>query len=105
MKTDRRKQLDKVFENIDSGERDLIAPVLDELVYLENRMNELKKMPFINVHPKNPMLQKPTAAAKQYKECSQSYANYIRILSGILHKTENDETNELLKRLEEYDLS
>jgi hypothetical protein len=65
-------------------------------------MATLKKLEFIKVHPTNPALQKTTPAAKLYKECSQSYMNAIRILVGILHKTDSSAQDELLKRLEEF---
>ena len=98
----RREKLTKIFENIDENEREIINPLIDEVVYLENRMTELKQYPFLSVHPKNPHLQKQTAAAKQYKECSQSYMNAIRILCGVLHKANTSAEDELLKRLEEF---
>ena len=98
----RREKLTKIFENIDENEREIIDPLIDEVVYLENRMTELKQYPFLSVHPKNEHLQKQTAAAKQYKECSQSYMNAIRILCGVLHKADTSAEDELLKRLEEF---
>lgn len=98
----RRKELDEIFADVDDTERKLVQPLLDEVVYLEERMKELKAMPFIVTHPNNPNLQKSTPAAKQYKECSQSYMNAIRILAGILRKVEATAQDELLKRLEEF---
>ena len=100
----RRKQLDKIFTDVDENERLLIDNLLDEVVYLEERMRELKKMPFISVHPRKPTLQKSTPAAKQYKECSQSYMNALRILCGILNKVESAAQDELLRKLEEFSL-
>ena len=99
---DRRKELEEIFLDVDETERKLVQPLLDEVVYLEERMKELKTMPFIVTHPNNPNLQKSTPAAKQYKECSQSYMNAIRILAGILRKVEATAQDELLKRLEEF---
>lgn len=99
---ERRKQLDSIFENIDPAEKTLIDSLLDEVTYLEERMTELKAMPFIYVHPSNPAKQKSTPAAKQYKECSQSYMNAIRILCNILRKAEASAQDELLKRLEDF---
>ena len=99
----RRKQLDEIFADIDPNEKSLIDNLLNEVAYLEVRMTELKKYPFISVHPTNPALQRTTAAAKQYKECSQSYMNAIRILVSILHKIESTAQDELLKRLEEFE--
>lgn len=54
--------------------------LIDEIVFLEEQMEELKKFPFISVNPKNPAQQKPTAAAKQYKEFLQQYNNSLRLL-------------------------
>lgn len=98
----RREELNEIFRDVDDNERQLIAKLLDEVVFLEGQMCELRKMPFIRVHPNNPAMQKPTVAAKQYKECSQSYMNAIRILCGILHKVDSSAQDELLKRLEEF---
>lgn len=57
--------------------------LIDEIVFLEQRMTELKQYPFIAVNPKNPAQQKPTAAAKQYKEFLQQYNNSLRLLLRI----------------------
>lgn len=104
MAEDRRKQLNEIFADVDGNEKALIDNLLDEVAFLEERMTELKTMPFISVHPNNPALQKSTAAAKQYKECSQSYMNAIRILVAVLNKTESDAQDELLKKLGEFSL-
>lgn len=98
----RREQLDDIFKNVDEEQKQLVSRLLDEVVFLEDKMTELKKLPFVNVHPTNPALQKTTPAAKLYKECTQSYMNAIRILAGILHKVENSAQDELLKMLEEF---
>ena len=102
MSKERRKELDSIFSDVDENEKLLIDKLLDEVVFLEERMTELKTMPFISVHPTKPALQKSTPAAKQYKECSQSYMNAIRILCSILNKIESSAQDELLKRLEEF---
>lgn len=100
---DRREQLNKIFENVEDDKKQLVDRLLDEVVFLENKMTELKSMPFINIHPKNPALQKLTPAAKLYKECSQSYMNAIRILCGVLNKVETTAQDELMKLLGEYE--
>lgn len=102
---ERREQLDTIFRNIDDAEKQLVDHLLDEVVYLETRMHELKELPFIEVHPRNAAKQRQTAAAKQYKECSQSYMNAIRILLNTLRKEDNDAETELLRALKEYELS
>ena len=91
-----------IFKDVDEAERKLIAPLIDEAIFLEEQMTELKKLPFISIHPSNPALQKKTEAAKLYKECSQSYMNAIRILCSIIHKVDTSAQDELLRKLEEF---
>lgn len=98
----RREILDDIFSGVEAKEKKLIDPLLDEVVFLENQMNELKKVPFIRINSKNSNLQRKTEAAKLYKECSQSYMNAIRILCSILHKVDSSAENELMKKLEEF---
>ena len=100
---ERKEELKKIFENIDDEQKKLVDRLLDEVVFLEEQMAELKKLPFIRNHPKDMSLQKPTAAAKLYKECNQSYMNAIRILLGLLNKVDESAQSELLKLLKEYE--
>ena len=102
MSLTRNQVLIEIFKNVDQEEYKLVRELIDEVVFLEDQMTELKKLPFISVHPLNPGMQKSTAAAKLYKECSQSYMNAIRILLSILRKTESSEQNELLQKLQEF---
>ena len=102
MALNRREQLAAIFEDIDESDKVLIDKLIDEIVFLENKMQEVKEMPFISVHPKKPALQKLTPASRLYKECTQSYMNAIRILESIIKKDEVSEQDELLKRLSEF---
>lgn len=54
--------------------------LLEEKTFLESRLEELRKLPFIKVNPKNPMQQKTTPAGKQYKELLQQYINLVKAL-------------------------
>lgn len=87
---------------MDENEMGLVNNLISEVVYLEDEMRELKKLPFISVHPTNPERQKMTAAAKLYKEHSQSYMNALRILLNILRKVESQAQDDLIRRLEEF---
>lgn len=98
----RYDELCDIFKDIDPCERALVQNLIRETAYLEERMCELKKMPFIRVSVKDPAKQQSTAAAKQYKECSQSYMNAVRILLNTLRKAESSAADDLLKRLEEF---
>lgn len=79
---DRKSELLSLLKN--GAEDDIKAKrLIDELVFLEDRMEELRQYPFISVNPNNPAQQKPTAASKQYKEFLQQYNNSLRLLLRI----------------------
>lgn len=98
----RKDELLNLFQSVDDGQKRLVDRLLDEVVFLENQMDELKALPFIRVCPDDMSKQKMTTAAKLYKESSQSYMNAIRILISILNKVETSAQDELLKLLENY---
>ena len=87
----RREKLDEIFKDVDENKKELINPLLNDIAFLEERMEELKKMPFIRVHPKDSTKQKVTKAAKLYKEHSQSYMNAIRMVYSMISGHEIDE--------------
>lgn len=98
----RTDELNEIFRNVDGDEKTLVVRLINEVVYYEEQMTELKKLPFISIHPRYPEKQKITAAAKLYKEISTSYMNAIRILLNILRKVESQAQDDLLRRLEEF---
>ncbi len=102
-KTTRKQDLLKLFDNTDSAQKILVDRLVNEVVFLEEKMSELKKMPFIKIHPVNPELQKSTPAAKQYKECMQSYMNAVRILLSILKQSNTSEKDTLRDMLKEFE--
>ena len=100
---DRKQELLDIFKDVDENTIHLILPLIDEVVYMEEMMRNLKKLPFIRVHPKNSSKLETTPAGKQYKEFSQSYMNAIRILNSILNKVDSNAENELLKKLADFE--
>lgn len=93
---DRRKEL---ITYCCKSEEDkyVLIPLIDEAVFLENRLDELKKLPFIKINPKNPMQQKSTPAQRQYKELLQQYTNIIKVLTRATGHDEADEESPLRK--------
>lgn len=77
---DRKAELMSIISKSGSDNDIKAAQLVDEIVFIENQLVELKKLPFININPKNPMQQKATPAAKQYKELLQQYNNSLRLL-------------------------
>ena len=96
----RADELHRIFEGVDEGKRAIVNKLIDEAVYLETQMTELKKYPFIKFHPSNPNLQKITAAGKQYREFLQTYTNIVDKLCRIYSNEETEETSPLRAFLE-----
>lgn len=99
----RADELHKIFEKVDEGKRAIVNNLIDEAVYLETQLTELKKYPHIKTHPQNPNLQKVTAAGKQYREYLQTYTNIIDKLCRVYSNIDDDNDSPLrafLKRAE-----
>lgn len=81
-----------------------LEPLIDDMIYLEEQLDYLRTLPKIKVHPKDKTKQKPTPAARLYREALANYTNIIRLLLRAKGIDENDETSPLRewakKRLE-----
>lgn len=82
----RKEELLDCFKGSNEKDLKIISPLIDKVVYLESELEKLEKLPKIKVHPKNPEMQKPTAAAKLYKDYLQTYNYCIKNLCTLLHK-------------------
>lgn len=91
----RAEKLHDIFKDVDEGKREIVSHLIDEAVFLEEQMTELKKYPFIKFHPTNPNLQKVTAAGKQYREFLQTYVNIADKLARIYGKEDTNEDSPL----------
>ena len=78
--------LKKIVEKIDEDKRTVIEPLIDEIVFIEEQLKTLKKVPFLRVDKKNPSKQEETAAGKQYKAYLQQYNNCIRVIMTAISR-------------------
>ena len=92
MAKDRAEVLRDLFKDVEGGARDVVDPLIDDMVFIEGRLEELRKLPQLRISPKG---QKATPAAKQYKELLQQYTNIIKVLTGILRKDSGEEESPL----------
>lgn len=93
----RKEELLKIIENDVT-----LIPLVTEMVYLEDQLNELRELPKIKVHPTDKTKQKTTPAAKLYKEYLQQYTNIVRILMKATGTDESDEESPLRKWMNEH---
>lgn len=77
-------------------------PLVNEMVYLEDQLDELRELPKIKVHPSDPTKQKTTPAAKLYKEYLQQYTNIVRILMKATGADETEEESPLRRWMNEH---
>lgn len=74
---------------------ELVNDVIDEVIFLEGKLEELKALPFIQINPKNSMQQRSTPAAKMYKEFLQQYINCIKMIEYVIYKEKRLEGDEV----------
>lgn len=90
---DRKNELTQIISKTGNDNEAKARQLIDEIVFIEEQLVELKKYPFISINPKNPAQQKATPASKQYKELLQQYNNSLRLLfrlSGELGETDEE---------------
>ena len=96
-------ELKSFFEMVDEDKRQFAFDTIDEYVYFRERIEELKKLPHIQVSKRNPEMQRLTPAAKLIKEYSQvidaKRGTLLRILNGV----ENSAAEELFAKLKEFE--
>ena len=88
---DRKTEILEYIKKIRPDDIEILAPIVDDMVFLENQLDSLRAMPFIEVKVGNPTKQRATPAAKMYKELLQQYNNAIKT---VVVKTGNDESDE-----------
>lgn len=103
MSGERLKSLQEIFEKVDPDKAAVVQPLLPQVVFMEERLESLRAVPHIRIHPKNPARQEITPAGKQYKEMMQSYNNTLKVLLMVLYRTESNAADELLNKLQEFE--
>jgi len=78
-----------------SADEKLVGHLVDEIIYLEDQIAEVKKLPFIKVHPNDPQKQKSTPAARLYVQLNAQYNSAIRTLVSIANKDDGEEESPL----------
>lgn len=86
---------DELVEILPPESLELLSDVVDQVVFLEDKLTELKKLPFIQVHPKDNCKQRSTPAAKQYKEFLQQYINCIKVIESVIYRDKRLEGDEV----------
>ena len=95
----RKEELLKICQSLDETAKNATSQLIDHIVFLESQLETLKTYPFIEINPNNPIQQRPTPAAKQYKELLQQYNNCLKLLISAAQKNDGEETSPLREYL------
>ena len=79
------------------GDESQARELVEDIDFLEQRLQELRRLPFLRVDPKNPERQKSTPAARQYKELLQQYNNSMKLFMKICGDIAEDEVESPLR--------
>ena len=100
---DRLNELNAIVNTIDDEKAGLLRPIVENIVYMESRLTELRALPQIRIDKNNPSRQQATPAAKLYKETMQGYTNAVKILLTALYRNDGNGADELLNKLREFE--
>lgn len=81
------ERLKELFAEVDKDKRTFAFDTIDEYVFFQKKVEELKRLPLIRCSIRNPERQQLTPAAKLIKEYSQvidaKRGTLLRILNGL----------------------
>lgn len=85
---------------VKDGKNDIVkaSQLIDEIIFIEEQLIALRKLPFIKINPSNPIQQKPTPAFKQYKELLQQYNNSLKLFLKITGDITDEEKESPLRK-------
>ena len=86
---------EEILAIVPNESKDLVIEVIDEVIFLENKLSKLKTLPFIEINPQNPMKQRNTPAAKLYKEFLQQYINCIKVIENVVYRDKRLEGDDI----------
>lgn len=97
----RLEKLQEIVSKVDEDKAAVIEPLLTDIIFMEERLTELRKLPHLRISTKNAEIQQITAAGKQYKETMQAYLNALKVVQTTLSRFTVEEQDAFDKWLEE----
>ena len=88
---DKNKRLKELNVFVGKDKVIFLHNLIDDIVYMEERLEELKELPFIRVNPKNKEQQKKTESSKLYLSVMAQYTQDLKALSYMAGKTGEEE--------------
>lgn len=101
MREERDERLRAIFAGLDDDVKAATEQLVEEAIAIERKLDELRGLPMIRVHPSDPCRQRATPAAKLYKDYVQQYQNIVKLLLSVLRKNAPEEESPLRQWLNE----
>lgn len=87
---DSKKRLKELNDFVGKDKVIFLKNLIDEIVFMEGQIEDLKKMPFIMVNKQNKAFQKKTEASKLYLSIMAQYTQDLKALSYLAGKSADD---------------
>ena len=101
VREERDERLRAIFAGLDDDVKAATEQLVEEAIAIERKLDELRGLPMIRVHPGDPCRQRATPAAKLYKDYVQQYQNIVKLLLSVLRKNAPEEESPLRQWLNE----
>ena len=88
---DKKKRLKELNDFVGKDKVIFLGYLIDEIIFMEERLEYLKTLPFIKVHPKNKELQRRTEASKLYLSTMAQYTQDVKALAYLAGKNGDEE--------------
>jgi hypothetical protein len=79
----------------------LAERLVEEMLYIEHVLTEMKKYPPIRVNAKNPAIQEQTDSSKAYLAYASRYKDFFSVLQTFRNRTDGGDLSDLRKFLKE----
>lgn len=89
---DKKKRVKELNDFVGKDKVISLQHLIDNIVYMEEKLEELRKYPFIKVSPKDVKKQKKTESSKLYLSLMAQYTQDIKVLSYLAGKSGEEET-------------
>lgn len=93
----RKDELLVIFKALDGNVLKIAEPMIDDLVFIEEQLKELRTKPFIKYDPNDMSRQRLTPAGKLYKDLLAQEKDIVRILFTQLNKTGSEKDDSPLR--------
>ena len=88
---DKNKRIKELNDFVGKDKVIFLGNLINDIVFMENKLEELKQYPFIKINPKNKEQQKKTEASKLYLSMMAQYTQDLKAISYLAGKSEDDE--------------